>query len=119
LNFDFPTETIKEGKAKVVVPKLSAYVKKPWDYAPSKAPVFYNPVMEMNRDLAVLALQAHQKLLGRKVSVCEPLTGCGLRGVRFAVEVEGIHRIFLNDIKPEAARLSGFNAELNGVADCV
>jgi tRNA (guanine26-N2/guanine27-N2)-dimethyltransferase len=119
LSFDFPTETIKEGKVKVVVPKLAAYVEKPWDYAPSKAPVFYNPTMELNRDLAVLALQTHQKLLGREVSVCEPLTGCGLRGVRFAVEVEGVRRVFLNDIKPKAARLAGFNAELNSVADCV
>ena len=119
MSFDFPTETIKEGEVKVVVPKLDAYVKKPWDYAPSKAPVFYNPTMELNRDLAVLALQAHQKLLGRVVSVCEPLTGCGLRGVRFAVEVKGIRSVFLNDIKPEAARVAGFNAELNGVADCV
>jgi tRNA (guanine26-N2/guanine27-N2)-dimethyltransferase len=119
LSFDFPTETIKEGEVKVVVPKLAAYVKKPWDYAPSKAPVFYNPTMELNRDLAVLALQAHQKLLGREVSVCEPLTGCGLRGVRFAVEVKGVRKVFLNDIKPEAARLAGFNVELNGVADCV
>jgi tRNA (guanine26-N2/guanine27-N2)-dimethyltransferase len=119
LSFDFPTEIIKEGEVKVVVPKLAAYMKKPSDYAPSKAPVFYNPTMELNRDLAVLALQAHQKLLGREVSVCEPLTGCGLRGVRFAVEVEGVRRVFLNDIKPESARLAGFNAELNGVADCV
>ncbi|MGD9131110.1 MAG: tRNA (guanine(10)-N(2))-dimethyltransferase [Candidatus Bathyarchaeota archaeon] len=119
MSFDFPAETIKEGEVKVVVPKLAAYVKKPCDYAPSKAPVFYNPTMELNRDLAVLALQAHQRLLGREVSVCEPLTGCGLRGVRFAVEVEGVRRVFLNDIKPEAARLAGFNAELNGVADCV
>ena len=99
MSFDFPTETITEGKVKVVVPKLSAYVKKPWEYAPSKAPVFYNPTMELNRDLAVLALQAHQKLLGREVSVCEPLTGCGLRGARFAVEVEGVRRVFLNDTR--------------------
>ena len=119
MSFDFPTETITEGKVKVVVPKLSAYVKKPWEYAPSKAPVFYNPTMELNRDLAVLALQAHQKLLEREVSVCEPLTGCGLRGVRFAVEVEGVRRVFLNDIKPEAARLASFNAELNNVEDRV
>ena len=119
MSFDFPTETVKEGRVKVVVPKLSTYVKKPWDYAPSKAPVFYNPTMELNRDLAVLALQAHQKLLGREVSVCEPLTGCGLRGTRFAVEVEGVCRVFLNDIKPEAARLASFNAELNNVEDRV
>jgi len=119
MSFDFPTETIEEGGVKVVVPKLAAYVKKPWDYAPSKAPVFYNPVMELNRDLAVLALQTHQKLLGREVSACEPLAGCGLRSVRFAAEVGGARKVFLNDIKPESARLAGFNAELNGVEDRV
>ena len=45
MNFDFPTETILEGKVKVVAPRLSAYANKPSDYAPSKAPVFYNPTM--------------------------------------------------------------------------
>ena len=119
MNFDFPTETVKEGKVEVVVPRLSAYVEKPSDYAPSKAPVFYNPTMELNRDLAVLALQTHQKLRGREVSVSEPLTGCGLRGVRFAVEVEGVHRVFLNDIKIESVRLARFNAELNKADDRV
>ena len=119
MSFGFPTETIVEGKVKVVAPRLSAYVKKPSDYAPSKAPVFYNPVMELNRDLAVAALRVHQKLVGREVSVCEPLTGCGLRGVRFAVEVEGVRTVFLNDIKPESAQLARFNAELNKVDDRV
>ena len=119
MSFGFPTETITEGKVKVVVPKLSAYMKKPSDYAPSKAPVFYNPAMELNRDFAVLALQTHQKLLGREMSVSEPLTGCGLRGARFAVEVEGVRKVVVNDIKPEAAEVAGFNAKLNGVEDRV
>lgn len=119
MSFGFPTETVVEGKVKIVAPRLSAYLKKPSDYAPSKAPVFYNPVMELNRDLAVIALQTHQKLLGREVSVCEPLTGCGLRGIRFAVEVKGVSTAILNDIKPESARLARFNAELNKVDDRV
>jgi tRNA (guanine26-N2/guanine27-N2)-dimethyltransferase len=119
LSFDFPTETIKEGEVKAVVPKLSAYVKKPSDYAPSKAPVFYNPVMELNRDLAVLALQTHQKLMGREVHVSEPLTGCGLRGARFAVEVKGVKKVTVNDIKPEAAKVASFNAKLNDVENRV
>lgn len=119
MNFGYPTETITEGKVKAVVPKLSAYVKKPSDYAPSKAPVFYNPTMELNRDLAVLALQAHQKLLGREIVVSEPLTGCGLRGIRFALEVEGVRKVVVNDIKPEAAEVAGFNAKLNNVEDLV
>ena len=119
MSFGFPTETITEGKVKVVVPRHAAYKKRPSDYAPSKAPVFYNPTMELNRDLAVLALQTHQKLLGKEVVVSDPLTGCGLRGARFAVEVEGVHRVFLNDIKPEAAEVAAFNIELNAVADIV
>jgi tRNA (guanine26-N2/guanine27-N2)-dimethyltransferase len=113
LNCRFPTEIITEGKVKLIVPKLSAYTEKKSDYAPSKAPVFYNPIMELNRDLAVLALQAHQKTLGRRVSVSEPLTGCGLRGARFAMEVKDIKKVVLNDIKPEAARVATLNAELN------
>lgn len=119
MSFGFPTETITEGKVTVLVPKLAAYIKKPWDYAPSKAPVFYNPLMELNRDLAVLTLQAYQRNLDREVSVCEPLSGCGLRGVRFAMEVKGVESVVVNDINYKAAELASFNTELNGVKDCV
>ena len=119
MSFGFPTEKITEGNVKVVVPKLADYKKKPSDYAPSKAPVFYNPTMELNRDFAVLALQVYQKLVERKVQVCEPLTGCGLRGARFAVEIEGVQRVLLNDIKPKSANLASYNAELNNVEDKV
>ncbi len=115
MNLDSPTEIVKEGKVSVRAPKLAAYVKEAWEYAPSKAPVFYNPAMEPNRDIAILTLQTYQKMLGRKISVCEPLTGCGIRGVRFAVEVEGVRKVFVNDIKPEAAKLARFNIELNRV----
>ena len=119
MSFGFPTEIITEGKVKVVVPRHAAYKKKPSDYAPSMAPVFYNPTMELNRDLAVLALQTHQKLLGREISVSEPLTGCGLRGARFAVEVEGVRKVSVNDIKPEATEVAAFNGKLNDVEDIV
>jgi hypothetical protein len=60
---DFPSEVIKEGKAQMLVPNLKAYNVSPSDYAPSKAPVFYNPVMEFNRDLTVLAFRAYQKMV--------------------------------------------------------
>ncbi len=49
---DFPTVTVKEGRVETLVPRLEAFVRLPSDYAPSKAPVFYNPVMELNRDLS-------------------------------------------------------------------
>jgi len=119
LSFDFPTEIVEEGKVSVAVPKLEAYVKEGWEYAPSKAPVFYNPVMELNRDLAVLALQAYQKSVDREVSVCEPLAGCGVRGIRFAVEVKGVRKVVLNDLNAEAAKLTRFNVERNKLMGCV
>lgn len=116
MSFDFPTEIVEEGRVKVVVPKLEAYVEEVWEYAPSKAPVFYNPAMELNRDLAVLAIQAYQRIVGRRLSVCEPLTGCGVRGVRFAVEVEGIRKIVLGDINPVAVQLAKLNVERHNLA---
>jgi len=112
-NIDFPTETIQEGKAKILVPKLKAFTKQPSDYAPSKAPVFYNPVMELNRDIAVLALQAYQRIVDREISVCEPLTGCGIRGIRFATEVKGIKKVMINDISDKAAQLARINVQRN------
>jgi tRNA (guanine26-N2/guanine27-N2)-dimethyltransferase len=118
-HIDFPVETVEEGKVRVLVPKLEAFVKKPWEYAPSKAPVFYNPVMELNRDIAVLALQAYQRMVNREISVCEPLTGCGIRGIRFAKEVEGVKKVLVNDINPKAVQLAKFNVQLNSLTERV
>jgi tRNA (guanine26-N2/guanine27-N2)-dimethyltransferase len=113
VSFNYPTETIKEGEIEAVVPKLAAFKEKPSDYAPSKAPVFYNPIMELNRDLAVLALQTYQKIINKPVFVSEPLTGCGIRGIRFAAEIKGVKKVDVNDIKPEAAKITEYNVKLN------
>ncbi|MFQ6074219.1 MAG: tRNA (guanine(10)-N(2))-dimethyltransferase, partial [Candidatus Bathyarchaeia archaeon] len=99
--------------------KLEAFVEEPWEYAPSKAPVFYNPLMEFNRDVAVLALQAYQKTAKRELSVCEPLAGCGVRGIRFAKEVDGVRKVIVNDINPEAAKLAEFNVSRNKLTERV
>jgi tRNA (guanine26-N2/guanine27-N2)-dimethyltransferase len=108
----FPVELGTEGKVRVWIPKREKAL-------PSRLPVFYNPVMELNRDIAVLALQAFQRVNGRMVDACEPLAGCGVRGVRFAVEVEGIKQVFLNDINTKAVALARKNAKENGVEELV
>ena len=95
---DFPTEFVKEGKVKIMVPKLKAFIKRQSDYAPSKAPVFFNPIMELNRDLAVIAFQAYQRQVGREISICEPFTSSGIRGIRFAVEIEGVEKRATEDL---------------------
>jgi tRNA (guanine26-N2/guanine27-N2)-dimethyltransferase len=109
----FPSEIITEGKAKVVVPKLKAFVKSPSEYAPSKAPVFYNPVMEFNRDLSILAMQAYQRGLDREITVCDPLTAGGVRGIRYALEVKGVRKVCVNDINENAFQLAKHNVALN------
>ena len=116
---DFPSEIVKEGRVAVLVPKLAAFKAQPSDYAPSKAPVFYNPVMELNRDIAVLAVQAYQRAAAREISVCEPLTSSGIRGVRFATEIQGIKNVLINDINQRAFKLAKHNVHLNGLTDHV
>ncbi len=119
IKIDFPTEIIQEGKVKVLVPRLKAFVKSPSEYAPSKAPVFYNPVMELNRDIAVLASQAYQRTLNREFTVCEPLAGCGIRGIRFATEVEGVEKVVINDINAKAFQLASYNVGMNELSERV
>ena len=98
---------------------MKIWIPKSGKALPSHLPVFYNPVMELNRDMAVLALQVFQRLSGREVDASEPLAGCGVRGVRFAVEVEGIKHVFLNDINTKAVALARKNAKENGVEKLV
>lgn len=119
MEFDFPTEALEEGEVKFLAPKLSAFVSSRQEYAPAKAPVFYNPAMELNRDIAVLALQAYQRLINRQLIVCEPLAGCGVRGIRFAKEVKGVSYVILNDINEKAFQMAKLNVSINEVNDRV
>jgi tRNA (guanine26-N2/guanine27-N2)-dimethyltransferase len=116
---EFPTETIIEGKIRAVVPDLKAFGVSPSDYAPSKAPVFFNPVMEFNRDLTVLAFQAYQRRVKREISICEPLTATGIRSIRFAAEIEGVKRVVSSDINERSAKLAAHNIALNNLKDRV
>ena len=114
---NFPSEIVKEGKVEVLVPKLSAFGVVPSDYAPSRAPVFYNPIMEFNRDLSVLVFRAYQRLINREISICEPLTSQGIRGIRYAVEIKDVQRILLSDINFQAYELAKHNIEHNCLGD--
>jgi tRNA (guanine26-N2/guanine27-N2)-dimethyltransferase len=119
MTFDagFPTVTACEGNVKFLIPDLKAFTSPRSDFAPSKAPVFYNPVMEFNRDLSVLALQVFQKSVNRGLKVCDLLTGCGIRGIRYATEVTGVDRVDMVDISKAAASLATHNVQMNGLAE--
>lgn len=119
MSVGFPVEEVSEGRARVLVPALDESTGEPLQRLRGKAPVFYNPVMKTNRDTAVLLLRAHGGRLGRGVKACEPMAGSGVRGVRLALEVDGVERVVMGDLSPSAVRLGELNAERNGVSDRV
>ena len=77
------------------------------------------PVNMLNRDISVAALQAFQKNNNKKLAVCEPLSGCGVRGIRYAKEVRGIEKVVVNDWSPLAFSLIRENVKINNVEDKV
>jgi tRNA (guanine26-N2/guanine27-N2)-dimethyltransferase len=119
LPFDFPTKIVFEGEAKLLIPKIDKSKTLVKQVIPSKTPVFYNPIMNLNRDFAVIALQCYQKKENKKLKAAETFAGCGVRGIRFAKEVKGLSEIHLNDLNFNAYELTKHNIDLNGVSDFV
>jgi tRNA (guanine26-N2/guanine27-N2)-dimethyltransferase len=113
----YQTKTIQEGKAKLIVPKLDVDSGEPVQHLRSLAPVFYNPVMKTNRDTAVLMLRAYQRNTDHPITVCEPMTGSGVRGIRLLLEAHEIESMVLGDLNPSALRLARENAQMNGVSE--
>lgn len=96
------TEKIQEGSTELFVPRLSSCsTGEKNEFLPSKAEVFYNPMMEFSRDLGVCALQAFA-LESPSLSLAEPLSASGIRGLRYAKEVKGLASISLNDRSKKA-----------------
>ena len=100
-------KTIQEGLVTIKTPEF--------DKISSKAPVFYNPVMELNRDLSILAIKTYQEKLGKNISVCDSFGGSGIRGVRYAKEIETVENVVITDINPLAVQYAQENIELNGL----
>jgi len=73
--------------------------------------------MEFNRDLTVLAFKTYQHLVDREISICEPLTSQGIRGIRFASEVNQVRTVLLSDINKHAYDLAAYNIKLNNLED--
>jgi tRNA (guanine26-N2/guanine27-N2)-dimethyltransferase len=115
----FPTEAVREASAVLLIPRLDIYLKGRREYIPSRSPVFYNPFMAFNRDVAVLAVRAYQRRVHRCLDVCEPFTGCGVRGIRFAQEVPHVQYLVVNDINPHAVALTRLNVAQSGLSETI
>jgi tRNA (guanine26-N2/guanine27-N2)-dimethyltransferase len=117
MSIGYPTEKIKEGKANLLIPKLDIASGEPIQHLRSKAPVFYNPVMKTNRDTAVLLLRVYQKKSENPIKVCDPMTGSGVRSIRFLLEACQIEKIVVSDLNPSALKLAHLNSRLNNLFD--
>ncbi|NHI94043.1 MAG: tRNA (guanine(10)-N(2))-dimethyltransferase [Candidatus Lokiarchaeota archaeon] len=111
--FTFPIKLWKEGKVSFFAPDQSIYERK--DYPPSKFPVFYNPMMIINRDITLLIIKSYQEeFLDKKIKFGEPLCGIGIRGLRIIKEIGDIN-VYLNDINEISINLLKENMKFNNV----
>lgn len=104
---------VREGRLLLEVPDIAFYSRglRP---EPAWAPVFYNPRMKLSRDVSVALVEAYAKISGRSgLTVCEPLSATGVRGLRYIVEVDQVEEVVLNDRNVLAYRLELRNASLN------
>lgn len=106
---EYKIKQIEEGLTKIEFPEF--------DKVSSDAPVFYNPHMELNRDLSILAIQVFQKKEQRDVNICDLFGGSGIRGIRYKNEINGVNQIFINDISEVANYYEKHNIELNELSD--
>lgn len=106
---EYNIKTIEEGLTKIQFPEF--------DKISSEAPVFYNPHMELNRDISILAIQTFQKQEARNINICDLFGGSGIRGVRYKNEINGIGDVFINDISETANEYERHNVKLNNLED--
>jgi tRNA (guanine26-N2/guanine27-N2)-dimethyltransferase len=92
-------ESITEGKTNIFVFKRKKSKKGPGskDNLP-----FYNPSMELNRDLSILVCQWLVNKRKKHLNILDGLAASGIRGIRFANEIEGNFQITINDWNPKS-----------------
>ena len=99
-------QIIKEGKAGIKAYRAEKISK--------EMPVFYNPVMKLNRDISVLLLNSIEK---KNMQIALPLAATGIRGIRFLLELKKskIMNLSFNDKSSEAVKLIKSNLKLNKI----
>ncbi|BDZ66868.1 tRNA (guanine(10)-N(2))-dimethyltransferase [Methanobacterium ferruginis] len=96
---------VEEGQVKIKIPHF--------EKVSSRAPVFYNPVMELNRDLSVAALKMYRQEQEHDITICDAFGGSGIRGIRYSKEIDGVALAVVNDLNPLAVDLTRENISDN------
>ena len=108
------SKIICEGCVRIEVPLPDD----PLSIPSSSGGVFYNPEMELNRDITISAVAVFLKDHGldtKAVSYADVMSASGIRGVRMAAEVGP--RCCLNDWKQDAYELIQKNIKRNDLED--
>ena len=103
-------DLIKEGTTELFVYKNKESVKGP--SIRENAP-FYNPAMELNRDVSVLVNQWFVNTSARHVHILDGLAASGSRGIRLAHELSGDFEVSINDWSDQSVALIQQNIQKN------
>ena len=105
---------IIEGQTKLLVPKNSLQEK-----VPPHFPAFFNPLAKLNRDLSIyiynIFLDEYSNNKNNQITFADAFGGIGPRGLRVAVEVPKVSKIYINDINELAITAAKESALLNNV----
>ncbi|OAF69810.1 hypothetical protein A3Q56_02436 [Intoshia linei] len=88
---------------------------------------FYNPVQEFNRDISSLIIKNfitnkkknNSNNHDKKIKLLDAMSATGLRGIRYATEINEIDEIIVNDISPHVKDTIQKNIDRNDVSDRV
>ena len=109
-------QLIQEGTTKLYACPSKQSVKGPGikDNEP-----FYNPAMELNRDLSVVVSQWFVNRSKKQVHIVDGLAASGIRGVRIAHEVTGDFLVTINDWDDDSFSLIKKNIAHNKLTNAV
>ena len=76
--------------------------------------IFYNPFMEINRDLSSLAVGALDSINGlERLKICDGMAASGIRGLRYLVENDNVYSVTFVDGDSQACKLIEKNIKMN------
>jgi tRNA (guanine26-N2/guanine27-N2)-dimethyltransferase len=107
----FSLKKISEGNTTLYVPIQKQTGKGP---GIKQGIPFYNPAMELNRDLSIIVTQWLLDTATKKVHLLDGLAASGIRGIRMAQELTGDFDITINDWDEQAYKLITKNISTSG-----
>ena len=107
---------ISEGKTEIY--SYASKQNKKGPLSKEKEP-FYNSSMELNRDVSIAFVQWFTNNYKKKLQLLDGLSASGIRGIRFAKEVEGNFNVTLNDINEKSYSLMLKNMEQNKIKNII